>query len=183
MQNPGGGGFGFAYRGFAFGEGSGLGKTAKRSLPGRRPAEGIRPNTSRHCRRSASSRSARMRSISAAIAAGSRQRRRMIRRSAGYAGVRLDGCWLGSRDPVDPTAIDLFGGNLEPELLAHHAGKEPPPPMRLPARDSMMVAIGGPFGRRSNPAPAPAWNSLASSDEQHSCEWQPWIGFWRRSAP
>ena len=38
-----------------------------------RPAGGTRPNTSRHCRRSASSPSKRMRSISAAIAASSRQ--------------------------------------------------------------------------------------------------------------
>jgi hypothetical protein len=47
-----------------------------------KPAGGTRPKTSRHCRRSASSRSKRMRSISAAIAAGSCQRRRTIRRPA-----------------------------------------------------------------------------------------------------
>jgi hypothetical protein len=55
-----------------------------------RPAGGTRPNTSRHCRRSASSRNERIRSISAAVAAGSRQRRRMIRRLAaqGWRPVR-----------------------------------------------------------------------------------------------
>jgi hypothetical protein len=68
--------------------------------------------TSCHWRRSASSRSVRMRSISAAVAAGSRRRRRMIRRRLHRGAVRLDGSWLASSDPVDTTAVGLLGGGV-----------------------------------------------------------------------
>jgi hypothetical protein len=51
------------------------------------------------------------------------------------------------------------------------------------------VTRAGPSERISRSAgaaaqgPAPAWNSFASRDEeQRVCEWQPWIGFWKRSA-
>src|SRR5262249_11846450 len=51
----------------------------------------------------------------------------------GNGGVRLNGSWPAAGDPVDPAAVGLLGGELEPELLAHHAGKEPPHRVRLPA--------------------------------------------------
>src|SRR6266511_1617384 len=51
----------------------------------------------------------------------------------GRGGVRLDCAWLAASDPVDTAAVGLLGGKLEPELLAHHAGKEPPHRVRLPA--------------------------------------------------
>ena len=38
----------------------------------------------------------------------------------------------------------------EPELLAHHAGKEPPHRVRLPAGGFHDVGIVAPFGRRSS---------------------------------
>ena len=134
-----------------------------------------------HCRRSASSRSERMRPIAAAIEAGSRRRRRPCSGARlGRGGVRLDGSWLTARDPVDPAAVGLLGGQLEPELLAHHAGKEPPHECACQPVDSMMVAIVAPFGRRSSPSNPRLLVSRAPRDaEQRSCDCQPWTGFSR----
>jgi hypothetical protein len=52
----------------------------------------------------------------------------------------------------DTAAVGPLGGKLEPELLAHHAGKEPARRMRLPARGFDNGGDRCPVGRRSSPS-------------------------------
>jgi len=49
----------------------------------------------------------------------------------GSGNVRVNGS--RTSDPVDTTAVGLLEGKCEPELLAHHASKEAPHRVRLPA--------------------------------------------------
>jgi hypothetical protein len=57
---------------------------------------------------------------------------------------------LAGNNPIHALAISLLGLELEPELLAHHGGKNPRTVCGCQPVERMTLAMVAPFGSRSS---------------------------------